>query len=52
MGCGFYIASSHPETMGRLTEDDIFEEMVREIIAGIEDSPGTFHDLRKEKEDG
>jgi len=31
MGTGFYIAPSHPDHMGRLTEEEICEEIVSEV---------------------
>jgi len=39
MGSGFYIAPSHPDIMGRLTEEEICEEIVREITVGIGNTP-------------
>jgi phosphotriesterase-related protein len=39
MGSGFYIAPSHPETMERLTEEEICEEIVREVTVGVGDPP-------------
>lgn len=48
MGCGFYIAASHPDAMGRWTEDDVCQEIVREITVGIGDArirPGIIGEI-------
>lgn len=36
MGTGFYVASTHPEKMKTMTEQEIADEMVREIEQGAE----------------
>lgn len=35
MGCGYYLASSHPEDMDRRSEEEITEEIVRELNEGV-----------------
>ena len=36
MGTGYYVCSTHPEAMKSMTEEQIAEEMIREITVGAE----------------
>lgn len=38
MGTGYYVAASHPPDMSSRTEDELFDEMVREIEVGVEET--------------
>ena len=38
MGCGYYIASLHPDDMVLRSEDDIRTEIVRDITVGVRDT--------------
>ncbi len=48
MGCGYYVQATHPPTLAARTEDDITEEIVREIRQGIADTgirPGLIGEI-------
>ena len=48
MGCGYYVQATHPPTLAARTEDDITEEIVREIRHGIADTgirPGLIGEI-------
>ncbi len=36
MGASYYVADSHPAGMDSLTEDDIFEQIVRDVTEGVD----------------
>jgi len=36
MGTGYYVCATHPEAMQSMTEDEIAEEMIKEITVGAE----------------
>ena len=38
MGCGYYIASMHPDDMDSMSEDDIRSEIIRDITVGARDT--------------
>jgi phosphotriesterase-related protein len=38
MGSGYYLGISHPSELGRKTEEEITEEMVRDITIGVNDT--------------
>jgi phosphotriesterase-related protein len=38
MGCGYYVARSHPDSMDGRSEQDIEDEIVREITQGVADT--------------
>jgi len=38
MGCGYYVASKHPDDMDSRSEDDIRSEIVRDITIGVQDT--------------
>jgi phosphotriesterase-related protein len=38
MGAGYYIGATHPEAMSDLTEDDITQEIIRDIEVGVGDT--------------
>jgi phosphotriesterase-related protein len=38
MGSGYYIASTHPEDMDTRTEEEIADEVVRDILVGVGDT--------------
>ena len=35
MGTGYYVSSTHPEALASMTEEEIAEEMVRELTEGV-----------------
>ena len=35
MGTGYYVSSTHPEALSSMTEEEIAEEMVRELTEGV-----------------
>ena len=35
MGTGYYVSSTHPEKLASMTEEEIAEEMVRELTVGV-----------------
>ena len=36
MGTGYYVSSTHPEALNTMTEDEIADEMVRELTEGVD----------------
>ena len=36
MGASYYVAAAHPSGMDRLTEDDIVEQIVRDVMEGVD----------------
>ena len=36
MGTGYYVSSTHPEKLSSMTEEEIAEEMVRELTVGVD----------------
>ena len=38
MGSGYYMANTHPSGMGKKTEDDITDEIVRDLTGGVADT--------------
>ena len=36
MGTGYYVSSTHPEALASMTEEEIAEEMVRELTVGVD----------------
>ncbi len=36
MGTGYYVSSTHPEALASMTEEEIAEEMVRELTEGVD----------------
>ena len=36
MGTGYYVSSTHPEALNSMTEDEIADEMVRELTEGVD----------------
>jgi phosphotriesterase-related protein len=36
MGCGYYVRESHPAILDEKTEDEVFEEIVRDITDGVD----------------
>lgn len=38
MTAGYYVAGSHPEDVGRKTESELADELVRDITVGVDDS--------------
>ena len=48
MGCGYYVQATHPASLATRTEDDITEELIREIRHGIADTgirPGLIGEI-------
>lgn len=41
MGSSYYVGASHPDDMGRRGEDDLLEEIVRDVTEGAEGAEGT-----------
>ena len=38
MGCGYYVAPTHPAHVSAMTEDDITREMIRDVTVGVGDT--------------